>query len=1097
MRTLKKTLCLVLALVMVLGLGAFGVSAIEYEDADDITAGYDEAIQLLGGLGVMQGNNGNFLPGETLDRAAAAVILTKLALGGATVPTMPTTFVDVDEGYAWAENYIGYAQAQGYIKGYNDEYFGPGDKLTGAQWGIMLLRVLGYKDENEDFSSGFELGVAKLVSLTKLAAGDDGYDPTKPITREEVAQLAFNSLSVPMVDYEDKLSSSDGQLTTTAKRIAADGDPYLAESFGLTVNKNASAGTFTKDAISNDNIKYGVVVDNSAVTNGSKTTTISTDAGETTVVLKTASADELLGHYVKAYVKGSAPYTVLSVEDVSTEVPVTAAISTAAKWTAAFGSGITKATKVAEFSAAGELSDGAATLTDGTTAPKGTYYVYDGKIVSRVIAPAYDVKDVTVTLAKAGSSYYTAATAGDTYATATSSATTNYVVYDGTIDWTSYVTTGTTGHAMFLVAPYGDNFLFKDVQTVEGAVTRINKTAGSEAITVDGTAYGYADDANFNGIIGETALDHVYDVVIGKTYTFYVDESGKLFAASGDAAVAPEYELIYVVGTKKGDAAKNEYGETGTAPYFVQYYKLDGSVNITEIDYVAVNDATAEEVDDTEFAKINATVTTGEWALLSTNADDEITITTLDYAGNNVNTATGYYPIAPYDIAANQVNMSTASAVNGILTTSKSVYMYGTANTFDSAANKAVTPYTGAHTSTIGDGVDGPDKIMIVAVENASNSSKKDIVAMWVNAGVSGQTTDAELFYVAAYNGQVSAAVPGDATTANTYEYTVYDLEGETSTIVTKDASGFVGKFVIVSEGTDGFNSFVDQTTALGSATSGNHSLALNGKKAADVYTVDGKTFINATSDYDMTNAVIIDTVNSSSKVSTVAALVENGAYKAVAIYDVDTKVISTIVITGATEYGVTYNMTAVSGYTAGTASDDTATYGANTLSLVIEHTSAFNTEDDKFTVTYTTKVGSADASDPITATVAVETAGQIELSVSVAGVNDDVTVTVTSIKSANASATATNAKLVLTEKAFAGTQTNNGTYATVLTNITPAANATAKLVAAQISEPTIEKIEAAEALTGATATTATTYYLYIVAQDGITFAEYTVTLSE
>ena len=55
MRTLKKSLCLVLALVFVLGLCTIGASATAYSDDADIQ--YSDAVIVLTGLDVIEGDD--------------------------------------------------------------------------------------------------------------------------------------------------------------------------------------------------------------------------------------------------------------------------------------------------------------------------------------------------------------------------------------------------------------------------------------------------------------------------------------------------------------------------------------------------------------------------------------------------------------------------------------------------------------------------------------------------------------------------------------------------------------------------------------------------------------------------------------------------------------------------------------------------------------------------------------------------------------------------------------------------------------------------------------------------------------------------------
>ena len=75
MRTLKKTLALVLCLAMIAGLCCFGTSA-AFADAADIE--YTEAVEVMNALGVLKGDGTNFNPKGILTRAEAAVMLAKL-----------------------------------------------------------------------------------------------------------------------------------------------------------------------------------------------------------------------------------------------------------------------------------------------------------------------------------------------------------------------------------------------------------------------------------------------------------------------------------------------------------------------------------------------------------------------------------------------------------------------------------------------------------------------------------------------------------------------------------------------------------------------------------------------------------------------------------------------------------------------------------------------------------------------------------------------------------------------------------------------------------------------------------------------------------
>lgn len=205
MRTLKKTLCLVLCLAMMVGLCAVGASAVHYEDYPDTEEiKYVEAVKFLTELGVVEGDEGGFRATDTLTRAEAAKLI--VALQGIKledISNLTSSFSDMDTA-AWAQPYVGWLQAQKIVEGVGNGKFNPGETLKFVDFAAMLLRTLGY-DKDRELMTGktYELGVLKLINKLNLARGIKGYDYAAPITREEAAQLAFTALRKNMVDYKE------------------------------------------------------------------------------------------------------------------------------------------------------------------------------------------------------------------------------------------------------------------------------------------------------------------------------------------------------------------------------------------------------------------------------------------------------------------------------------------------------------------------------------------------------------------------------------------------------------------------------------------------------------------------------------------------------------------------------------------------------------------------------------------------------------------------------------------------------------------------------------------------------------------------------
>ena len=235
MRTLKKTLCMVLALVMMLGLCAFGTSA-AFSDADKVT--YKEAVDVLTGIGVIKGMGdaaNTFNPNGTLTRAQACTIITKL-MGGDGI-TAKSTFTDM-EGAAWAESYVAFCQAKGIVGGYGDGRFGPNDTLTGSQWGRMLLLAAGFDAKENGFESGnanWEIGVAKTVKDQKLAKNITGFNGTQSISRDAACEMAFQAMQV----------SVSGQKVYTVSTLPGQEFDSWLEAFIASGNQATNVGSTT------------------------------------------------------------------------------------------------------------------------------------------------------------------------------------------------------------------------------------------------------------------------------------------------------------------------------------------------------------------------------------------------------------------------------------------------------------------------------------------------------------------------------------------------------------------------------------------------------------------------------------------------------------------------------------------------------------------------------------------------------------------------------------------------------------------------------------------------------------------------------------
>jgi hypothetical protein len=221
MKTLKKSLALVLAVVMVVGVLAISASAATYND--DAQIQYKEAVEVLSLVGVIDGKDGdNFDPTGTLTRQEAAKIVTYIInQKGAEALSKTSSFADVTASSKWAAGYISYCASQGIIAGIGNNKFDPTGTLTGTAWAKILLCALGYDADAEGFTNAnWAVNVTAKSEELELADGIDGFDYDAAITREEACQMAFNALGEYIVTYTDKgqnitVSGSDVNVSIT------------------------------------------------------------------------------------------------------------------------------------------------------------------------------------------------------------------------------------------------------------------------------------------------------------------------------------------------------------------------------------------------------------------------------------------------------------------------------------------------------------------------------------------------------------------------------------------------------------------------------------------------------------------------------------------------------------------------------------------------------------------------------------------------------------------------------------------------------------------------------------------------------------------
>ena len=271
MRTLKKSLALVLALVMVLGLGVVGASADnkldDYNDLDKLDAQYEEAAGVLTGLGIVAGIDSVTLdPDGYYTREQAAKIITYMIMGADKAEALTCYKAPFDDVAAdhWSAKYISYCAEAGIIDGVGGNKFDPYSKLTGYQWAKMLLSAVGFGYNGEFTGDSWSLGTATVAAQTDLFAGDlEGGDHVA-LRREQAMLYAFNTLAyIRQVTYTSNgnnyVYDIEGYEWADGTGLTLGQDVYgLASDEGIVTDTvgNGAQGTYLSDGYTKGYVWY-------------------------------------------------------------------------------------------------------------------------------------------------------------------------------------------------------------------------------------------------------------------------------------------------------------------------------------------------------------------------------------------------------------------------------------------------------------------------------------------------------------------------------------------------------------------------------------------------------------------------------------------------------------------------------------------------------------------------------------------------------------------------------------------------------------------------------------------------------------------------
>lgn len=227
---------------------------------------------VLDALGIMQGvGGGSFAPGKALTRAQfCKLAVTAMGVTDVSPYASYTIFPDVKHSH-WAAPYINAAvrhpelKEKSIIRGYADGSFGPNKIVSYGEVCTMLLRMLGYKEEDVGpFWPADYIAQAQAIGLTD---GVTIADARAAVKRGDAAVLLLNALNTDKKGEEgstllDKVASStvkDCILLETGKTysaLAADAALFYEDGVVDTESPRKTAGTLDSSMIG----VYGTIV---------------------------------------------------------------------------------------------------------------------------------------------------------------------------------------------------------------------------------------------------------------------------------------------------------------------------------------------------------------------------------------------------------------------------------------------------------------------------------------------------------------------------------------------------------------------------------------------------------------------------------------------------------------------------------------------------------------------------------------------------------------------------------------------------------------------------------------------------------------------
>ena len=252
---MKKIISLILSLSMVFAGAAFA-------SAEEIAISANHEIELLQNLDILSGyEDGSLKLDSTITRAEATKMIVAMLNKNAEGRQGTTKFADVPANH-WASGYINIGVADGFINGKSDVSFDPEGNVKYNEIVKMIISCLGY-NEYAQFYGGYPYGYITIADAEGISK-DCSMDGEAYATREIVAQLIYNALNTPIIQYKGMIySAAQGGFVPNIEKQDGEESKYykslLTEKFdAYLVSGTVIANKKSEDALDADEVKISI-----------------------------------------------------------------------------------------------------------------------------------------------------------------------------------------------------------------------------------------------------------------------------------------------------------------------------------------------------------------------------------------------------------------------------------------------------------------------------------------------------------------------------------------------------------------------------------------------------------------------------------------------------------------------------------------------------------------------------------------------------------------------------------------------------------------------------------------------------------------------